>query len=59
VTGLALTRFLGGFLYGVSPADPRTFAGCVLVMGVVGVVACYLPTRRALRLDPNRALNRE
>jgi hypothetical protein len=57
--GWVLTRFLSRFLFEVSPTDPRTFAGSLLVLALAAALACYLPTRRALRLDPREALNRE
>jgi len=52
----ALTRLLSSELYGVSPADPLTFFGVALLMAMVTLVACYVPTRRALRVDPLTAL---
>ncbi|HKN75091.1 MAG TPA: ABC transporter permease [Candidatus Acidoferrum sp.] len=52
----ALTRLLSSELYGVSPADPLTFIGVALLMSVVTLLACYVPTRRALRVDPLTAL---
>ena len=52
----ALTRLLSSELYGVSPADPLTFVGVALLMAMVTLVACYVPTRRALRVDPLTAL---
>ena len=52
----ALTRLFSSELYGVSPADPLTFFGVALLMAIVTLLACYLPTRRALRVDPLTAL---
>ena len=55
----AVTRLLGGLLYGVTPRDPLTFAGAaVLLLGIAGI-ACVLPARRALRLDPVATLRSE
>jgi putative ABC transport system permease protein len=53
------TRLLSSQLFGVTPSDPITFAAVPLVLGAVAVIACYLPARRASRLDPLVALRRE
>jgi putative ABC transport system permease protein len=53
---LALTRLLSSELYGISPADPLTFFGVAILMAVVTLLACYVPTRRAMRVDPLIAL---
>lgn len=55
----ALTRFLGGLLHGLSPLDPITFTSVPLVLGVVALMASYVPTRRALRVDPMDVLRQE
>ena len=54
--GLALARLTSGFLYGIRPADPLTFAAAMLVLILVGGVASYVPGRRATRIDPLVAL---
>ncbi|MFN2564853.1 MAG: FtsX-like permease family protein, partial [Gemmatimonadaceae bacterium] len=63
-TGLALglaaaaaaTRFLSGFLFGVRPLDPLTFGAVPALLLLVALVACWLPARRATRVDPMSAL---
>jgi len=49
---LALTRFLGSLLFGVTAQDPMTYVGVALVLAAVALAAAYLPARRAARLDP-------
>jgi putative ABC transport system permease protein len=55
----AAVRLLAGELYGVSPVDPLTFVVAVLMMGSVTMIACYIPTRRAMKVDPLIALRHE
>jgi len=55
----ALTRVLGRFLWGVSATDPLTFLVVLLAMAAVASIACYLPARRALKIDPIIALRLE
>jgi putative ABC transport system permease protein len=56
---LALTRVLGRFLWGVSARDPITFGVVLLTMAVVALMACYVPARKAMRIDPIIALRLE
>ncbi len=59
VVALGLTRTMRSMLVGVSPTDPATFAGIVLLFAVVAALACWLPARRAAALDPANALREE
>ena len=55
----ALTPLLSGMLFGVRPSDPLTYVFIALVLGAVGLLACYVPARRATRVDPMIALRCE
>lgn len=56
IGALSLSRLMQGLLFGVGPHDPVTLAGVVILMGVVGMGACWIPALRAARIDPGTAL---
>ena len=63
IVGLAgaavVTRVLQTFLFGVTPTDPVAFSVVTLLLMAVGLIAAWLPARRASRIDPNAALRAE
>ena len=59
VAALALARLLRSQLFGVAPSDPWSFAASLVILFVVGLIACAVPARQVVRIDPNEALRAE
>ena len=59
MASIALTGMMKTLLFEVQPTDPVTFVGVSLVLALAALIACYLPARKALKVDPLMALRRE
>jgi len=56
---IAMGRLASAVLFGVTPVDPAALVGAAVILGIVSIVACYIPARRASRVDPVVALGEE
>ena len=59
VIAFVLTRLMGTLLFEVTPSDPVTFSAVIVLLAIVALIACFLPARRAARVDPMVALRYE
>jgi len=56
---LGLSRVMAGYVYGIKSTDPLTYAAAALLLTLVALAACFIPARRAMRVEPTRALRVE
>jgi len=59
IVAAAMSRVLAGYLFGIPPIDPLTFTGTTALFAAIGLAACYVPARRAIRIDATEALRYE
>ncbi len=59
VAAFAVTRIMGSLLFGVSASDPLTYLGLAILLGAIAFLACYIPARRATKVNPVTALRAE
>jgi putative ABC transport system permease protein len=59
LASLAMTRLMRGLIYGVGPSDPLTLIAVAVVLGLITMMASYIPARRATKVDPLVALRYE
>jgi putative ABC transport system permease protein len=59
VGSVIVSHLMAGLLYGVRPTDPVTFVGVAILLIGIALLACYIPARRAMRVDPMIALRYE
>ncbi len=59
IASIAAMRLVTSMLFAVKPGDPPTYAGVAVLLGLVSLAACYIPARRATRVDPVSALRQE
>jgi putative ABC transport system permease protein len=59
LAALGLTRAMASFLYGINAHDPLTYLAVTLLISAVTLLACYIPARRATKVDPMEALRYE
>ncbi len=59
IGALGVPRLMAGLVYGTAASDPTAYAAALVVLAVAGAGACYLPARRATRIDPVAGLKQE